>query len=151
MATHSNILAWRIPRTEEPGGLQSMGSQTVRHDRVHARYTLYYGGSEQSAILGSSELTVSNRLRRSAVSDLTASLTNGKTGDRLLGQPWLSGVWLPTATNLPGRPALRRCVTGGDIQTCKDELRQSIPTSPVEKRPFRNSIKRNRQLGDVWG
>ena len=29
MATHSSILAWRIPWTEEPGGLQSMGSQTV--------------------------------------------------------------------------------------------------------------------------
>jgi len=32
MATHSSILAWRIPRTEEPGGLQSMGSQRVGHD-----------------------------------------------------------------------------------------------------------------------
>ena len=31
MATHSSILAWRIPWTEEPGGLQSMGSQKVRH------------------------------------------------------------------------------------------------------------------------
>ena len=31
MATHSNILAWRIPWTEEPGGLQSMGSQRVEH------------------------------------------------------------------------------------------------------------------------
>ena len=31
-ATHSNSLAWRIPWTEEPGGLQSMGSQRVRHD-----------------------------------------------------------------------------------------------------------------------
>ena len=30
MATHSSILAWRIPRTEEPGGLQSMGKQKVR-------------------------------------------------------------------------------------------------------------------------
>ena len=30
MATHSSILAWRIPWTEEPGRLQSMGSQTVR-------------------------------------------------------------------------------------------------------------------------
>ena len=29
---HSSILAWRIPRTEEPGGLQSIGSQRVRHD-----------------------------------------------------------------------------------------------------------------------
>ena len=31
MATHSSILAWRIPWTEVPGGLQSMGSQRVRH------------------------------------------------------------------------------------------------------------------------
>ena len=31
MATHSSILAWRIPWTEEPGGLQSMGLQRVRH------------------------------------------------------------------------------------------------------------------------
>ena len=33
VATHCSILAWRILRTEEPGGLQSMGSQRVRHDR----------------------------------------------------------------------------------------------------------------------
>ena len=32
MAPHSSILAWEIPWTEEPGGLQSMGSQRVRHD-----------------------------------------------------------------------------------------------------------------------
>ena len=32
MATHSSIFAWRIPWTEEPGGLQSMGSQRVRHN-----------------------------------------------------------------------------------------------------------------------
>ena len=32
MATHSSILAWRIPQTEEPNGLQPMGSQRVGHD-----------------------------------------------------------------------------------------------------------------------
>ena len=32
MTTHSSILAWRIPWTEEPGGLRSMGLQRVRHD-----------------------------------------------------------------------------------------------------------------------
>ena len=32
MATHSTILAWRIPWTEEPGGLQSIESQRVGHD-----------------------------------------------------------------------------------------------------------------------
>ena len=34
MATHSSILAWEIPWTEEAGGLQSMRSQRVRHDLV---------------------------------------------------------------------------------------------------------------------
>ena len=34
MATHSSILAWEIPWMEEPGRLQSMGSQRVRHDRA---------------------------------------------------------------------------------------------------------------------
>ena len=32
LATHSSIIAWEIPWTEEPGGLQSMGSQRVGHD-----------------------------------------------------------------------------------------------------------------------
>ena len=32
VATHCSVLAWRIPWTEEPGGLQSMGSQRVGHD-----------------------------------------------------------------------------------------------------------------------
>jgi len=32
MATHSRMLAWKSPWTEEPGGLQSIGSQRVRHD-----------------------------------------------------------------------------------------------------------------------
>ena len=32
MATHSSVLAWKIPRTVEPGGLQSMGSHRVGHD-----------------------------------------------------------------------------------------------------------------------
>ena len=32
MATHSSVLAWRIPGTGEPGGLQSMGSHRVGHD-----------------------------------------------------------------------------------------------------------------------
>ena len=43
MATHSSVLAWRIPWTEEPSGLQSMGSQRVGHNRsdlanMHAVY-----------------------------------------------------------------------------------------------------------------
>ena len=38
-ATHSSILAWRIPWTEAPGGLQSLGSQRVGHDYVSNTHT----------------------------------------------------------------------------------------------------------------
>ena len=41
MATHSSTLAWRILWTEEPGGLQSRGSQRVRHDQ-HFHCTWYH-------------------------------------------------------------------------------------------------------------
>ena len=44
MATHSSTLAWRTPWMEEPGGLQSMGPQRVRHDwatkQQHTAYSL---------------------------------------------------------------------------------------------------------------
>ena len=42
MATHSSILAWKIPWTEEPGGLQPVGSQRVRHDLVTKQQTVKY-------------------------------------------------------------------------------------------------------------
>ena len=41
MATHSRILASRIPWTEDPGELQSMGSQTVRHNWTTKTFTIY--------------------------------------------------------------------------------------------------------------
>ena len=42
MATHSNILAWRIPWTKEPGGLQSMGTQRVESDWVTNSFSLLH-------------------------------------------------------------------------------------------------------------
>ena len=41
--THSSILAWRIPWTEKPGGLQSLGSQRVRHDWATNTCTFFQG------------------------------------------------------------------------------------------------------------
>ena len=41
MATHASVLAWRIPWTEEPGGLQSIGSQRVKHDWVTNSFTSF--------------------------------------------------------------------------------------------------------------
>ena len=41
MATHSSILAWEIPWTEEPGGLQTMGLKRVRHDSATNTHILF--------------------------------------------------------------------------------------------------------------
>ena len=50
MATHSSILAWKIPQTEEPGGLQSMRWHRVEHDcESHSVYTVH--GILQARIL----------------------------------------------------------------------------------------------------
>ena len=46
MATHSSILAWRIPWTEKTGGLQSMGLQSVRHDWVTNTFTFHLPNQE---------------------------------------------------------------------------------------------------------
>ena len=41
MATHSSILAWEIPWMEEPGELQSMGSQRLKHDSMTNTFTFF--------------------------------------------------------------------------------------------------------------
>ena len=48
MATHSSILAWKIPWTEEPGGLQSLGLQRVRYDLATKRQQYFKVLSKQT-------------------------------------------------------------------------------------------------------
>ena len=47
MATHSSILSWRIPWTEEPGELQSMGSQRVGHDQSNLAHTAHVNNANR--------------------------------------------------------------------------------------------------------
>ena len=54
MAAHSSVLAWRIPWTEEPGGLQSTGLQRVRHDLATEQQQ--QGGFQKSEVLGRKEV-----------------------------------------------------------------------------------------------
>ena len=49
MATHFSILAWRIPRTEEPGGLQSMGSQRVGHTEPYTEWATCYSATKSTS------------------------------------------------------------------------------------------------------
>ena len=53
MATHSSVLAWEIPGTEEAGGLLSMGSQRVRYDLATKPQPPYYYHSALSIFLES--------------------------------------------------------------------------------------------------
>ena len=52
MAAHSSTFAWKISWTEEPGRLQSMGSQRVRHDRMTSLHSLHYVLVEMWLLLG---------------------------------------------------------------------------------------------------
>ena len=59
MAPHSSTLAWKIPRTEEPGGLQCMGSLRVGYDRATSLsfFTLHFHALEKEMAAHSSVLT----------------------------------------------------------------------------------------------
>ena len=59
MVTHSSVLAWEIPWTEEPGGLQSMRSQRVRHNsavKQQQQTSLHSSGCYRKRILGARKL-----------------------------------------------------------------------------------------------
>ena len=46
LATHSSVLAWKIPWTEEPGGLQSMGLQSVGHNLATNTFTFIHNNED---------------------------------------------------------------------------------------------------------
>ena len=75
MATHSSVLAWRIPGTEEPGGLPSMGSCRVRHDwsDLAAAAAPTYEGTERSHV--SSLLNLSHILKQTWTEDCRKAMT----------------------------------------------------------------------------
>ena len=67
MATHSSILAWEIPRTEEPGGLQYMGPKRVGHDLGTKQ--------QQQQILNKwSEIKINTQLEKQTMSNIAGSL-----------------------------------------------------------------------------
>ena len=79
MATHSSILAWRIPWTEEPGGLQAMESQRVGHKWskwacTHALLTAELTSSETASVQKSFQQRLKNHL---AVSPAGTFVTKG--------------------------------------------------------------------------
>ena len=62
MATHTSVLAWRIPWTEVPGGLQSTGSQRVRPDLNHHQHSAGPGFTDKATQTPPSVRTSTRRL-----------------------------------------------------------------------------------------
>ena len=83
MAAHSSILAWKIPWTEEPGWLQSMGSQRVRHDWVSSLHFLCNIDDEPYICL----VSISSRLCTFDNRDCSSPL-NPQIFSRCLGHTW---------------------------------------------------------------
>ena len=76
MATHSSILAWRIPWTEEPGGLQSTGSQGVVNEapeHVHVHTSAYFRYPQDNSAWG--ELPISTSVNGQVSISDTAKIT----------------------------------------------------------------------------
>ena len=109
MATHSGIPAWRIPWTEEPGGLQSMGSQTVGHDLTFTFTTVVQGFPGAS-------------VRNPPAMQETCG------GGRF--DPWLEiswrRKWQPTPVFLPGESHGQRSLVGSTVHgVAKSQTRPS--------------------------
>ena len=67
IATHSDILAWRIPRTEEPNGLQSMGSQRVGRDLESKQQLPYLESKEGYVVITESGHSTGTEITAEAV------------------------------------------------------------------------------------
>ena len=84
MATHSSILVWRIPRTKEPGGLQSMGSQRVYNTTV----PLSLG---QCRAQGPSFINQKRLTEQSLYTQYFRGAGHATANTRLAPLPWCSG------------------------------------------------------------
>ena len=93
MATHSSILAWRIPWTEESGGLQSIGSQRVGHDGAHTQSRCW-------------------RITKKTPSPILAFVSDSNHSPAVLGLEWSS--W-PQAPFSKPRRALRGHLDTGPV------------------------------------
>ena len=138
MATHFSILAWRIPWTEEPGRLQSMGSLKVGHDRVTSLslFTFMHWRRKWQPtpvfLPGESQgwgSLVGCRLWSSAESTRLSDFTS-LTSTYFILYYWRR-KWQPTPVFLPGESHGQRNLVGYSLWGCKE---MDIPERSTLKR-----------------
>ena len=123
MATHSSILAWRIPWTEEPGRLQCMGSQRVRHDWATITHSF-----QRREILVFWTDAPSNYIYSSLFLFLTPNLC--------YSPPFSIPDWIGSETGIEDLLWVKNCTEWGSHQ---DHFWVSL-SEPVEYRVWPNDI-----------
>ena len=117
MATHSSILAWRTPRTEEPGGLLSMGSkESNTTERLHFHFLFVFNSVRVLGFPGGS-----------VVQSLPASAGDAGDSGLIPGSgrfPW-SRKWQPAPIFLPGKFHGQRSLVGYSPRVAKNQTRLS--------------------------
>ena len=134
MATHSSILAWRIPWTEEPDGLQPMGSQRVWHDwrtnTVNFYFKLKYNIVLISGVQHNDSIFI--LLGRGNFSPLPLLSSGGRTDNKIdLRKINWRRRWHPTPVLLPGKSHGRRSLVG-----CSPWNREELDTTERLHFPF---------------
>ena len=126
MATHSSIFAWKISWTEELGGLQSIGSQRVRHD--WATKTLYIHKADALCCTVETNKTLKSNNTLMCCSRVHPGGSDGKSICLQCGRPgfnpWVGKIpwrrkWHPTPVFLPGESHGRRSLVGYSPWGCK--------------------------------
>ena len=147
MATHSSTLAWKIPWTEEPGGLQSMGSQRVRHEWLPFHFSLSCIGEGNGKPLQCSCLenprdrgawwaavygVAQSRTWLKRHSSSSSRIKEGSIGHSLV-IPWLE---------------FHASTAGAQVQSLVRELRSHQPWGMANKNSL---IKKIKKIVWMWG
>ena len=124
MATHSSILAWRIPWMEEPGGLQSMGSQRVGHDWATS---LTHSANEEASPTNTNCLE-SEKIKTKTQPSKAQNDWEGTQGN-LLGEKWM--FYVVTGLRTPGLHRYSESEVTLSCRTLCNPMDCSLPGSSV--------------------
>ena len=131
MAAHSRILAWRIPWTEEPGGLRSIGSQRVGHDWSNLAYTRAHTGNPQNSV---SSLDLSFNSKLVYLVDISSSSLN-VFSRKIECYMWKTELLIPMNTSsISSSQSISCCclVTKSCLTLC-ESMNYSPPGSSVHR------------------
>ena len=127
MATHSSILAWRIPLTEEPGGLQCMGSQRVGHDLETKQQPAW----DFPRLLPISLPAPSLRSEKPTPQSTGQSSSPGAEGNQGREQALDSSSQIPTTLFLPQGKFLRGQAPYTATSSCYPPKDEKLPPPPL--------------------